>query len=170
MSQNPPVPKALGELCPKRVSKGRVSQRCPIIYLKEVPKVLCSQGVPMFIPKPFPNPWFPKHVPNKLLKDVPNNDVQSDTVSRCEPRGLHSNMGQPSRNNDGIACTHRAFNNTARANYYCGGSYTGHKPKVVRWGEAPSLGQWIEGEGLPVHTTRPTGVGSQYTEIVINLR
>jgi hypothetical protein len=146
------VPKTFPKSSSSQSSCGTMSQTClKKMSFPKMPQTLSQLNSqnrvftkwPRVYSQFFPNPWFPKDVPNKLLKDVPNNDVQSDTVSRCGPRGLYSNTVQRSRNNDGIACTHRAFNNTARANCYCGRSSTGHKPKVVRWEEASSWGQCI---------------------------
>jgi hypothetical protein len=127
---------SMSQTCPKR----QTFQSCPKLCLKGIPKIVGSQSVPELAPKPFPKPFFPKHVTSALPKDVPNNDVQSDTVSRSGPRGSNSNMVQRSRNNNGIACTHRAFNNTARAKYYCWGIYTGDTPKLVRWEKASEFG------------------------------
>jgi hypothetical protein len=148
LSQSLPVPKALGEVCPKRVPKGRLSQSCHKRCLKGIPKIMCSQSVPELAPKPFPKPSFPVHVPNALPKDVPKQTYSQTPCHVADRVGPIRIWSQRSRNNGGIACTHHAFNNTARAKDYCGGIYTGHTSKTVRWEEACEFGQMDRRQGL----------------------
>jgi hypothetical protein len=117
VSQNPGHPKTPGMYVSTRSQKAEVSQRRPKLCPIKIPKTMGSQSVPKVILNPLPKSTVSQTCPKQTFS---NNDVQSDTVSPCGPRGSNSNVVQPSRNNDGIACTNRAFNNSTSAKCYCG--------------------------------------------------
>ena len=90
---------------------------------------------------PSQNQRFPKHVPNRLPR-VSQTMTYSHTVSPGGPRGSNSNVVQRSRNNDGIACTTRAVNNTASAKCYCGKLHGRHVENSAVGGSIRVWGQW----------------------------
>ena len=81
-------------------------------------------------------------ITNMSQTDFSNNDVQSDTVSPCGPRGSNSNVVQRSSNNDGNACTNHAVNNIASAECYCGKLYGTYVENSGVGGSVPVWGQW----------------------------
>jgi hypothetical protein len=133
---------SMSQTCPKRQTFPKLSQtlsqrnsqnrgfpKCPRVSSQALPKTLLSQTCH-------------KRTSQRCPKQ------RRPVVSRSGPRGSNSNMVQRSRNNNGIACTHRAFSNTARAKYYCWGIYTGDTPKMVRWEKASEFGSMDTRQGL----------------------
>jgi hypothetical protein len=156
------LPKLLGMYVSNRAQKADASQGCLNVSLQNsrnygFPGRLKGQS------QPPPKLTVSQTCPKQTSQGVSNNDVQSDTVSPCGPRGSNSNVVQRSPNNDGSACTNRAFNNTARASIIVG-SYTG---KWCGGRKHPSLGS-VEGEGLHGHSTGTMGVSPQYNGIIIH--
>jgi hypothetical protein len=139
VSQNPGHPKAPGMYVSNRSQKAEVSQRRPKLCPIKIPK---SYGFPRR-PKGHSQPP-PKinGITNMSQSDFSNNDVQSDTVSPCGPRGSNSNVVQRSSNNDGNACKNHAFNSIASAKCYCGKLYGTYVENSGVGGSVPVWGHW----------------------------